>query len=64
VSLHIADVSRETSEAARDHVIFTPTLVKRTPGPPVWVVGDLTHADLVHDLLQLCGLDRVTTTRA
>ena len=60
----IADVSRETSEATRDRVIFTPTLVKRRPGPPVWIVGDLAHGDVVHDLLHLCGLDRVTSTRA
>jgi hypothetical protein len=36
--------------------VFTPTLVKRGPGPRAWVLGDLSDAAVVIDLLKICGL--------
>jgi DNA-binding response OmpR family regulator len=63
LTLRIVDVSTQPSDAQRDRIIFTPTLVKRSPSPPLWIVGDLTRANVVPDLLHLCGLDPVATTR-
>ena len=60
--LRIVDVSSQPSDAQRDRIIFTPTLVKRSPGPPLWIVGDLTRTNVVPDLLHLCGLDPVAPT--
>jgi hypothetical protein len=41
--------------AARDRVVFTPTLVYRGPGTPAWVLGDLTDTKIVEDLLAMAG---------
>lgn len=41
-----------------DSVIFTPTLVKRSPGPRTWIVGNLEHVDVLIDLLDVSGVDR------
>ena len=57
VKLSITDVGREPEDAARDRVLFTPTLVKRTPPPTVWILGDLSQTQVVLDLLHMCGLD-------
>ena len=40
------------------HFVFTPTLVKRGPGPRTWLIGNLDHADLLVDLLDVSGVDR------
>jgi hypothetical protein len=36
--------------------VFAPTLVKRSPGPRTWVLGDLADAAVVVDLLKMCGM--------
>jgi CheY-like chemotaxis protein len=60
VELEVCDVSREPEAAERDQVVFTPTLLKRSPEPPVWIVGDLSDHDVVASLLEVCGLRRRT----
>lgn len=49
----VCDVSRDAGRAETDKVVYTPTLVRKRPGPPVWVVGDLSASPLLPDLLRL-----------
>jgi len=53
----VCDVGEEPARAEQDHVVFTPTLVKRSPGPRAWVLGDLADATVVTELLKVCGLE-------
>jgi DNA-binding response OmpR family regulator len=56
VRLSICDVAQSPERAELDRVVFTPTLVKKTPPPRAWVLGDLSRASVVRDLLQACGI--------
>lgn len=56
VQLSIYDLSREPLAGEADHVVFTPTLVKRAPGPVMWVLGNLREPGMVEDLLHACGV--------
>jgi CheY-like chemotaxis protein len=47
----VCDVSQDARRAEEDRVLFTPTLVRRSPGPPIWVVGDPSTSPLLPDLL-------------
>jgi len=58
ISFAICDLSTDPDRAADDSVVFTPTLVKRGPGPRTWIVGNFDHADLLVDLLDVTGVDR------
>jgi len=58
VKFTICDPSGQPSLCDADSVVFTPTLVKRGPGPRTWIVGNLDHADLLVDLLDVSGVDR------
>ncbi|HET8646696.1 MAG TPA: response regulator, partial [Vicinamibacteria bacterium] len=51
----VCDLIEHVDSAARDRVLFTPTLVYRGPGTPAWVLGDLSDAHVVEDLLALAG---------
>jgi CheY-like chemotaxis protein len=57
VRFEVCDLALKPDEAERDRVIFTPTLVKRRPGPRAWVLGDLSDATVVMDLLTMCGVE-------
>jgi CheY-like chemotaxis protein len=57
IEFEILDLGQEPARAERDNVVFTPTLVKRHPQPRVWILGDLSDAAVVTDLLRLCGLE-------
>jgi circadian clock protein KaiB len=59
VRLIVCDLAREPERAERDNVIFSPTLVKVWPAPKMWILGDLSEADVLTDLLALCGVDSV-----
>lgn len=52
----VRDVATEPAGAEEDQVLFTPTLVKRGPGPRAWVLGDLADAGVVIELLKICGV--------
>jgi len=52
----VRDVAVEAAGAEEDQVLFTPTLVKRGPGPRAWVLGDLADAAVVVELLKVCGV--------
>lgn len=49
--IEVIDVLAEPGRALDDGIIVTPTLVRIDPGPPVYVVGDLS--DLASVLLAL-----------
>ena len=59
VRLEVCDLALRPEEAERDRVIFTPTLVKRSPDAPVWVLGDLSDASVVVDMLSMYGVEAV-----
>ena len=42
VDLEVIDVRQQSACAARDQVVAVPTLIKRFPGPPRRIVGDLS----------------------
>ena len=52
VELEVVDVTDDPARAERDRIVAVPTLVKRRPGPPRQLVGDLAD---VHRLR--VGLD-------
>jgi hypothetical protein len=59
VSFSICDLSSGGAvDADQDSIVFTPTLVKRGPGPRTWIVGNLDQPDLLVDLLEVSGVDR------
>jgi len=58
VRLSIRDLSNGGTNTDEDAVVFTPTLVKRGPGPRTWIVGSLDHKELLVDLLEMSGVRR------
>lgn len=58
VKLTIKDLSAMPSSGEEDSVVFTPTLVKRGPGPRTWIIGNLDQDDLLIDLFEVSGVDR------
>ena len=58
VNFTVRDLSARPSSGDEDSVIFTPTLVKRGPGPRTWIVGNLEQDDLLIDLFDVSGVDR------
>lgn len=55
VKLTIHDLSREPHAGQQDSVTFTPTLVKRSPGPRTFILGHMTNPEILVELLQSCG---------
>ena len=56
VRFEVCDLLENVEQAARDRVVFTPTLVYRGRGATAWVLGDLSDTKVVRDLLALAGL--------
>lgn len=44
VDLEVIDVRQQSARAAREQIVAVPTLIKRYPGPPRRVVGDLSDS--------------------
>jgi KaiB domain len=63
VRFEVRDMTADSAYAAEDRIVFTPTLVKRSPQPGVWVLGDLSRPDVVIDLLRMCGIEPVGPIR-
>jgi hypothetical protein len=42
---------------AADSIAFTPTLVKRSPGPRTYILGHITNPDVLIELLEGCDLE-------
>ena len=55
VKLTIYDLSQDPNAGNQDAIAFTPTLVKRSPGPRTYILGHITNPDLLVELLQACG---------
>lgn len=53
----VVDLATNPWAGADDRVAFTPTLVRRTPGPPTWVLGNLRDRGMVANLLRASGID-------
>jgi len=58
VRLKVFDVADDPLAGEADQVVFTPTLVKRSPPPRAWVVGDLSDDNIVKTLLDMSGVQR------
>jgi DNA-binding response OmpR family regulator len=56
VRLTTRDLAEHPDLAESDGVVFSPTLIKRAPGAPVWMLGDLSDSRAVTDLLHASGL--------
>jgi DNA-binding response OmpR family regulator len=54
VRLTICDLASDPSSGVADAVTFTPTLVKRSPGPRTFILGHLSNPDLLLELLDGC----------
>jgi hypothetical protein len=57
VRLTVFDLAREPERAEQDGIVFSPTLVKRSPEPRAWVMGDLSDRKVLANLLLMCGLE-------
>src|SRR5262249_19266937 len=57
IGFAVYDLAQEPERAEADNVVFTPTLVKRRPVPRAWILGDLSDAAVVTDLLHMCGIE-------
>ena len=51
VRLTVCDLSVDPSKGAADAIAFTPTLVKRSPGPRTFILGHLTDPDMLTELV-------------
>jgi circadian clock protein KaiB len=56
VDLEVIDVRQQPALAARDQIVAAPTLIKRLPGPPRRIVGDLSDAAQLRLRLELGSL--------
>lgn len=56
VNLTMRDLGEHPDLAEADGVVFSPTLIKKSPGAPVWMLGDLSDSTAVTDLLLASGL--------
>lgn len=57
VKLTICDLSKTPSAGTDDAIAFTPTLVKRSPGPRTFILGHISNPELVAELLASCAED-------
>ena len=56
VHLTLRDLTEHPDLAEADGVVFSPTLIKKSPGAPVWMLGDLSDGTAVIDLLLASGV--------
>jgi CheY-like chemotaxis protein len=57
VHLTLRDLGEHPDLAEKDGVVFSPTLIKKSPGAPVWMLGDLSDTTGVTDLLDASGVE-------
>jgi CheY-like chemotaxis protein len=57
VSLTICDLSRNPSMGEQDSIAFTPTLVKRSPGPRTFILGHISNPEVLVELLEGCEME-------
>jgi hypothetical protein len=56
VVVRVCDLMSEPQEADRDQIAFTPTLVRRRPEPPMWILGDFSRPEPLLELLEFHGV--------
>ena len=56
VNFEVCDIGEHPERAEEDAVCYTPMLVKRRPLPRAYVLGDLSNANPLVDLLKSCGV--------
>ncbi len=56
VKLTICDLSTDPGAGIEDSVAFTPTLVRRAPGPRTFILGHITSPELLLEILGDCDL--------
>ena len=54
VRLTVCDLARDPAGGVEDGVAFTPTLVRKTPGPRTFILGHVTNPELLMELLADC----------
>ena len=59
VKLTVCDLARDPARGIEDAVAFTPTLVRKTPGPRTFILGHVTNPDLVLELLADCDAEEI-----
>jgi DNA-binding response OmpR family regulator len=57
VKLTVCDLSGNPNSRIEDSVAFTPTLVRKSPGPRTFILGHITNPELVLELLAECEAD-------
>jgi hypothetical protein len=59
VRLRLCDLSKDpfSQECADDRIIFTPTLIKRTPEPRERLMGDMEDTRPVEEMLRNCRIE-------
>jgi hypothetical protein len=57
VKLTVCDLATNPGGGIEDSVAFTPTLVRRTPGPRTFILGHVTNPELLLELLADCDAD-------
>ena len=57
VKLTICDLSQDPHQGLVDSIAFTPTLVKRSPGPRTFILGHITNPEILVEILEACGED-------
>lgn len=54
VKLTVCDLSQRPIEGVEDRITYTPTLVRRGPGPRTFILGHITNRELLLELLADC----------
>ena len=58
VKLTIHDILVDPTQGVEDSISYTPTLVRRSPRPRTFLLGDITNPEIVVELLQDSGAER------
>lgn len=58
VKLTVCDLSQNPTAGIEDAVAFTPTLVRRRPGPRTFILGHITSPELLLELLADCDAEK------
>jgi two-component system response regulator GlrR len=59
VRFEICDVSQHPERGDEDAICYTPMLVKRSPLPRTYVLGDLSNTEALVELLESCGVNPI-----
>ena len=57
VAVDVCDLTTDPACAERDQIAFTPTLCKRAPDPPMWILGDLSRPEPLLELFEYYGVE-------